>query len=55
MRDFRSRFSRAIAKAVKVYPSARVEVGKAGVVVKPSPPAVARQAHRVVKIADPAS
>jgi len=52
LRDFRSRFSQAITKAVKVYPSARVEVGKAGVVVKASPPAVARRQSRVVKIAD---
>ncbi len=52
LRDFRRYFTRALGKAIKVYPSARVDVAKAGVVVKSSPPAVARRQSRVVKIAD---
>ena len=52
LRDFRRYFTRALGKAVKVYPSGKIEVGKAGVVVKPSPPAVTRRQNPVVKLAD---
>jgi len=45
-------FRAALTKVAKVYPGAKVEPGKTGVLVKPSPPAVARGKHRVVKIGD---
>jgi len=43
VRQFRAAFNKALTKVAKVYLGAKVEPGKAGVLVRPSPPAVSRK------------
>ena len=46
MRHFRPEFKDALQLALAVYPEARVDVERRGVVLHPSPPAVPRQEAR---------
>ena len=50
VRMFRRYFRRALAKAIKVYPGARLHDGKAGLIVKPSPPAVPPKGKPVLSL-----
>jgi len=52
VRRFRRQFLKAIEKAVSVYPNARLEPKRTGLLIQNSPPAVTRRQSRVVKIAD---
>jgi hypothetical protein len=44
-RDFRRRFTEALAEALAVYPEAKVDIDKRGIVLRPSRPAVVPRAR----------